>query len=299
MTGSVPAPPLYLGPMAAEDAYGTRKRIDFATQVIADTAPSAVLDIGCGTGNQLTKPLAERFPDVRFLGVDSDEGTIAFAQQTNVLPNLTFATEITGEFDLVIASEVLEHVDDPVDFLRSLRDRLANENGRVLVTTPNGFGPFELSTAADRIMHGPVLGGVSRATSGTLRKLKHRLVGAPDVDAARATANTFAVSPHINFFTLADVEVIAAAAGFAIERHRSRTLVCGYGFDRVVKGPLTGWNAKLADVLPPSMSSGWMFLLRQAEPRPGAYVPGRWATWKRKGGASASGSGHGHDRLPA
>lgn len=285
--------------MAADDAYGTRKRIEFAAQVIADTAPATVLDVGCGTGNQLTRPLAERFPDVRFLGVDSDEGTITFAREANVLPNLSFATEITGQFDLVIASEVLEHVEDPVDFLRSLRSRLATAEGRLLVTTPNGFGPFELAAAADRVMHGPVFGGLSRATAGTLRKLKHRVLGPPDSDAAFATTNTLAVSPHINFFTLDDVEAVAGAAGFEIERHRSRTLVCGYGFDRVVRGPLTEWNVKLADVLPASMSSGWMFLLRQAEARPGAYVPGRWAAWKRRGGASAAGLGHGHDRLPA
>lgn len=285
--------------MAAEDAYGTRKRIEFAAQVIADTRPATVLDVGCGTGNQLTKPLAEQFPDVRFLGVDSDEGTITFAQETNELPNLSFATDITGQFDLVIASEVLEHVEDPVDFLRSLRSRLAPAEGRLLVTTPNGFGPFELAAAADRVMHGPVLGGLSRATAGTLRKLKHRVLGAPDPDAALAMTNTLAVSPHINFFTLDDVEAVAGAAGFEIERHRSRSFVCGYGFDRVVRGPLTEWNVKLADALPPAMSSGWMFLLRQAEAHPGAYVPGRWAAWKRKGGASGAGLGHGHDRLPA
>lgn len=290
--------PLYRGLMA-EDAYGTRKRIDFAVQVIADTSPATVLDIGCGTGNQLTKPLAERFPEVSFLGVDSDEQTIAFAQDKNVLPNLRFATEISGQFDLVIASEVLEHVEDPVDFLRSLRERLADSSGWVLMTTPNGFGPFELAAAAQRIMHGPVLGPVSRSTSGALRKMKHRVVGAPDMDAALATTNTLAVSPHINFFRRRDVETVAAAAGFAVERQRSRTLVCGYGFDRVLKGPLTQWNARLADVAPMSLSSGWMFLLRQAEPRPGRYVPGRWAAWKRRGGASADGSGHGHDRLPA
>jgi 2-polyprenyl-3-methyl-5-hydroxy-6-metoxy-1,4-benzoquinol methylase len=285
--------------MAAEDTYGTRKRIDFAAEVIGSTAAASVLDVGCGTGNQLTKPLAERFPGVQFLGVDSDEGTIAFAREANVLPNLSFATEIKGRFDLVIASEVLEHVEDPVDFLRSLRGRLATTDGRVLVTTPNGYGPFELAAAADRVMHGPVLGELSRATSGALRRLKHRLRGAPDYEAALATTNTLAVSPHINFFTLADVEAVAGAAGFEVERRRSRTFVCGYGFDRVVKGPATEWNAKLADVLPPSLSSGWMFLFRQVEVRPGAYVPGRWAAWKRKGGASAAASSHGHDRLPA
>lgn len=39
-------------------------------------------------------------------------------------------------FDLVLASEVIEHVDDPVDFARTLA-ACAGENGRVLLTTPD------------------------------------------------------------------------------------------------------------------------------------------------------------------
>ena len=284
--------------MLAEDAYGTRKRVEFVADMIAETAPARVLDVGCGTGNQLTKPLAERFPAVDFLGVDSDASTIAFAREANELPNLSFAIESSGEFDLIIASEVMEHVEDPVDFLRSLRGRLATGTGRIVLTVPNGFGPFELAAAAERVMHGPVLGHVSRSTSGALRRVKHRLVGAPDLEAAKARANTFADSPHVNFFTQSDVEVVAAAAGFAVTRRRSRTLACGYGFDRVIKGPLLELNCRLADVVP-SWSSGWMFLLEQAETTPGAYVPGRWATWKRKGSSTPNGTGQGHDRLPA
>ncbi|HEV2071536.1 MAG TPA: class I SAM-dependent methyltransferase [Acidimicrobiales bacterium] len=273
--------PQYLWGMGTDDAYGTRKRIDFVSEVIAEMCPATVLDIGCGTGNQLTKPLAERFQDVLFLGVDSDEATIAGARQSNVLPNLSFGLEPTGTFDLIIASEVMEHVIDPVEFLRSLRNRLATGSSRVVVTVPNGFGPFEIAAAVERTLHGPKLGHVSRAVSGALRRAKHIVVGAPDLEAAHARANTFADSPHVNFFSRSDVEVVAGAAGFAVERQRSRTLVCGYGFDRVVKGRLAQWNCALADALP-SMSSGWMFVLKQGETRPGAYVPGRWATWKRK-----------------
>ncbi len=287
-------------PVLPEDSYGTWKRVEFVSDVIAGAAPSTVLDIGCGTGNQLTKPLAEQFPDVRFLGVDSDAATIGFARDAHLLPNLDFAVEISGTFDLIIASEVLEHVEDPVDFLRSLRSRLTTNEGHIVLTIPNGFGPFELAAAAERVMHGPVLGGLSGSTSHALRRAKHRLVGTPDLEAGRANANTFADSPHINFFNRADVAVVAAAAGFAIEGHRNRTLLCGYGFDRVVKGRLTEWNARLADLAPPSLSSGWMFVLGPAVPTPGKYVPGRWALWKRKGASSSSfRTGHGHDRLSA
>jgi 2-polyprenyl-3-methyl-5-hydroxy-6-metoxy-1,4-benzoquinol methylase len=42
-----------------------------------------------------------------------------------------------GEFDLVIACELIEHVADPVALLRKLKSFLA-PGGRVMVTTPNG-----------------------------------------------------------------------------------------------------------------------------------------------------------------
>lgn len=282
--------------MEADDSYGTRKRIAFLSEVIRETEATTVLDVGCGTGNQLTKPLAERFPGIVFRGVDSDEATIECAQEANALPNLTFNLDVAGTYDLIIASEVLEHVDDPVDFLLSLRSLLTSESSCIVVTVPNGFGPFEVAAAAERIMHGKILGGVSRSTSHALRRVKHRVFGPPDLEAARAQANTFADSPHVNFFSRSDVATVAGAAGFAIERQRSRTLVCGYGFDRVVRGRLAAWNLTLADALP-SLCSGWMFVLRQGHTKPGAYVPGRWATWKRKHNSSPSTVGHGHDRL--
>src|ERR1700688_3877555 len=64
-----------------EDAYGRAKRQQFVESVIHAGKPATVLDFGCGTGTQLTWPLAETFPQVSFLGVDSDAGTIAWARR--------------------------------------------------------------------------------------------------------------------------------------------------------------------------------------------------------------------------
>ena len=63
-----------------------------------------------------------------------------------------------GQFDAVIASEILEHLDD-----EELRDSLAviheklKPGGKLLVTTPNGYSLFELEnllwyrTGVDRL----------------------------------------------------------------------------------------------------------------------------------------------------
>ena len=40
------------------------------------------------------------------------------------------------EYDIVILTEVIEHVDDPVEFLRAIK-KLLTKNGKIIATTPN------------------------------------------------------------------------------------------------------------------------------------------------------------------
>jgi len=110
--------------LQAENAYGLQKRVAFCAQVIDELRPREVLDIGCGTGTNLTRPLAERFPRVRFLGIDSDAASIRYARAAHSLPNLAFEkdfqhTAVPAAFDLIVASEVVEHVDDPDGFFQT------------------------------------------------------------------------------------------------------------------------------------------------------------------------------------
>lgn len=48
---------------------------------------------------------------------------------------LTAESQIGNDFDLILASEVVEHVPEPVEFLQALRERLS-DRGVVLLTTP-------------------------------------------------------------------------------------------------------------------------------------------------------------------
>ena len=95
---------------------------------------------------RVTRPLAEAFPTIRFLGLDPDRESIAWASDNNrALGNLSFVFGNTlpdERFDLVIASEVIGHVSQPMTFLRDIRGRL-NDKGRIVLTLPNGYGPFE------------------------------------------------------------------------------------------------------------------------------------------------------------
>ena len=66
-----------------ENSYGFAKRLTFVAEVLRTKDCHDVLDVRCGTGNELTTPLALMFPSVSFTGVDTDQTSIAFAQQHN------------------------------------------------------------------------------------------------------------------------------------------------------------------------------------------------------------------------
>lgn len=232
-----------------------RKRLDFIAGIISARRPRRVLDMGCGTGANLTTALAAGFPDVQFVGADSDEPSIAYAARENVHTNARFVIESEaanlGAYDLVIASEVIEHVEDPDAFLEFLRNCLSPK-GNIVLTLPNGYGPFECASLIETVMQ---LTGLYKA----LRTVKRALRGAP----MRAeTADTLAVSPHINFFSYGLICGLLKNHGFTVLEYRPRTFLCGFGFDQLMKSErVLSWNARVADRLPPHLVSAWMFLL--------------------------------------
>lgn len=259
-----------------ECTYGLQKRLDFLSNVMATTQPARVLDVGCGTGANLTELLALQFPQSHFTGIDSDATSIAFANGHRKANNAQYLVESDaldlGHFDLVIASEVIEHTEDPLAFLQFLRQRLM-PNGCVVLTLPNGYGPYELASLVETLMH---LTGVY----WILRALKRLMV---HQSAVAATVDTLAISPHINFFTYSSVRSLIEASGFRITRFRPRTFLCGFGFDHVIRSKrLIAWNAAVSDRMPAQCASAWMFLLTPTETTiPCVYKRGYGARLRR------------------
>lgn len=86
-------------------------------------APTALLEVGVGEGEILQRMTA-RFPGARAIGLDLPDEHLAVEWERRGLPAefgdvaaLRFAD---GEFDLVMAIEVLEHVPDPDQALAEL-----------------------------------------------------------------------------------------------------------------------------------------------------------------------------------
>lgn len=262
-----------------EDSYGLAKRFEFVSAEIECRNPRRVLDFGCGTGANLTLLLAKRFPHIQFVGVDSDAASITHARGTCEIRNLDFRLYprefAFGEhFDLIVASEVLEHVEEPDAFLVQLRASLT-QGGVLLVTVPNGYGPFELASLAVTLLQ---LSGLY----ALLRKLKRMLTATPS--SPQAGIDTLAISPHVNFFSFGELRRLLATHGLSVVRYRARTFLCGFGFDQLLRrSGVLRWNACVADRLPPQLVSDWMFVLERHEsPGETAFRRGSYARLRRR-----------------
>ena len=100
-----------------------------------------IADVGCGTGGML--PVLARHG--RVTGVDESPLAREYCRRNGFTDVQSPAEwQAAGErFDLVTAFDVIEHVEDDVAFLRSLRDHLV-PGGRLLATVP--AYPFLWST---------------------------------------------------------------------------------------------------------------------------------------------------------
>jgi 2-polyprenyl-6-hydroxyphenyl methylase/3-demethylubiquinone-9 3-methyltransferase len=114
------------------------------TPLVGKTA----LDVGCGAG-LLTEPLARLGATVT--GIDASPEVITVAREHAGAMGLEIeyhalpVEHIGGQFDLVTALEVIEHVAEPAAFLRSLSRRLG-PGGLLILSTPNATGWSKLLT---------------------------------------------------------------------------------------------------------------------------------------------------------
>lgn len=110
---------------------------------IAAQVPSRgmrVLDAGCGEGH-LLGTLQKRYPGNHYLGIDVTEVALTRArarvpEATYQLGNITTLNVEDDSMDVVIATEVLEHIPGCEAALVELQ-RVLRPGGRLIVTFPN------------------------------------------------------------------------------------------------------------------------------------------------------------------
>lgn len=122
----------------------------------------SALDVGCGAG-LLTEPLARL--GAKVTGIDASAEVIEVARAHAEMMGLEIdyrcgdVLELEGQFDLITAMEVIEHVAEPAAFVKALARRLA-PGGLLIMSTPN-------ATAWSRLLMITVGEGVGQIPRGT------------------------------------------------------------------------------------------------------------------------------------
>ena len=119
----------------------------------AQPAPNSILDFGSGSG-QLLPLLRQRFPGASLNAAD------IMAAAANLLPGVKWTQAdlnadvpiAAASFDLIVAAEVIEHLENPRALLREFA-RMLRPGGVAIVSTPNTRSLRSLITFAMRGHH--------------------------------------------------------------------------------------------------------------------------------------------------
>jgi len=94
------------------------------------SSKDTIFDIGCGSGD-----LAQFVNSDNYYGYDIDSLSLSLAK--NKYPNHSFENQFPKKkFDKIISLAVIEHVNNPIKFLNTLKKNL-NKNGEIILTTPH------------------------------------------------------------------------------------------------------------------------------------------------------------------
>ncbi|HLB12293.1 MAG TPA: class I SAM-dependent methyltransferase [Dehalococcoidia bacterium] len=214
-----------------------------------------VLDLGCGIGGMALALGAQGY---RVVGVDVDPETISFCNGRSTSPNVTFLVgdgedlALGEEFDVVIASEVLEHIQHP-DRLIGTMDRHLARGGIGILSVPNGYCLWEL--VVSRHLHR------SRLVASLYRSRRaHKLLTGSDTPFYSMNAFCF----HSHFFSFGGLRTLLARGAFqvALARHSDLGVMPEWSWLRILKRIECG----LADFVPHALAGGWLLVVgRQGE----------------------------------
>jgi len=127
---------LQLQKLALKDSgfYKTEKAL-----MLCKTEPPSVLDVGCATGTLLAF-LRDRGWNVKGVEISPAAEYACNVRQLDArnipLEEIAFPS---GSFNVVLASHLIEHLNEPFSFLKEVH-RILKDDGQIFITTPNISG---------------------------------------------------------------------------------------------------------------------------------------------------------------
>lgn len=205
-----------------------KKKVAFLLSHIP--AGASILELGCGQGLILDHLTAHERVGVE---LSPEEASVASSKGHDIRLGHAGRFSAQRTFDVVIASEVIEHMLDPQSLLENAARHL-EPGGLLLLTTPNGFGYYEWTNR-----HLNLKGYLMRwnLLRGILGREPYKRGDSWD---------------HCQWFTIRRLLKMTCTAGFELIAQSNSDFITGSERD-----------LKIADRIPAWMASGWYFVFRR------------------------------------
>jgi 2-polyprenyl-3-methyl-5-hydroxy-6-metoxy-1,4-benzoquinol methylase len=207
-----------------------------------------ILEIACGNGG-ITLPLASLGCNVTAFDIDENAvknlKTLINQKQLsnlNIIVDNGYTFDDGISYDIVIASEVFEHVLDPSRLANNIIKRM-NKGSYLIVTIPNGFGPWELKNRLN------LSAKLKKWNSLRLLFGKQLYIKGNGPD-------------HCQFYTKNRILKMFSALNFGIiDFAKSDSFLCM--FSKARRSSRIGeLDIRLADIFPSWIASGWFFVFQ-------------------------------------
>ncbi len=227
--------------------------------------PASVAEFGCGNG-LVAAALAEQGYDV--LAIDCDSAAVNFARQKwGYLQRITWQLGDVAECHhlvraiegrtAVVCADVLEHLLCPRGLLHRLH-KLLSVGSWILITLPNGRGPWERQQKLQRILR------EKRLFRCVLDRLKKSLNY--DGDSQQSVADNL---EHLHFFSAAQLKGMLLRAGWTVTDWQPAGFLAAVfpisAVRRWAPQSIERLDAQLSARLPRSWSSEWLVTAQKTD----------------------------------
>lgn len=178
-----------------------RHRVATILNLLARSRANSLIDLGCGNG-QLLDEIAKRFPKMKLAGADLSENQVHENRLREpaiewIAADLQKPVEAHDPFDVVVASEIVEHLDEPEALLRNAAS-MTRRGGTLILTTQSGM-IRETERRVGHIRHfdAATLDAMLRSNSWTPRRIWNE--GFPFHDLSKWWANRNAAASMQQF----------------------------------------------------------------------------------------------------
>ena len=245
-------------PLPAENIYGHTKKVRYIQEHVERRRaqlgrPIRLLDFGCGNGSAVSQFL--HADGVHYWGVDIHEPSREYAERHFGGEDARFLSAVPRDvrFDVLVYSDVLEHLDDPAALLRDNSEVMADD-GLLIGCVPNGYGPFENEKRLDGWLK---LSAILDLPARVGRKLRPATVETPTGETVPYNSD----SGHLQFYTRRSLSRVLHEGGYRIDDFRNGAFVGAPMSDRYFfRGErIARWNARVADHMPHWAVSTWLF----------------------------------------